>query len=157
MARSTRFSRNHPTLLLIKKRRSTDPTRDLLSKNFEIFTRKHVLKQACKFIKKRLQHSSCKYWEISKNTILKNICARLLLNIFRKRLIRIFFRESPSQKHPEIPFAFKPEPSLNLTPMLYFELRFPIYIINGYDRKANVCSLWTSCHHFERAFIEEIK
>ena len=30
--RSTLFSRNHPTLLLIKKRRSTDATGGLLSK-----------------------------------------------------------------------------------------------------------------------------
>ena len=29
--------------------------------------------------------------------------------------------------------------------MLYFELRLPMFIINGYDRKANACSPWTSC------------
>ena len=45
----------------------------------------------------------------------------------------------------KIPFAFKRELSLNLTPTLYFELRFPIFIINGYDRKAHACSPWTSC------------
>ena len=38
------FSRNHPTLLLIEKRRSTDATGDLLSQHFAIFTRKHVLR-----------------------------------------------------------------------------------------------------------------
>ena len=40
MTRSTLFSRKHPTLLLIKKRRSTDATEGLLSKIFAIFTRK---------------------------------------------------------------------------------------------------------------------
>ena len=35
----------------------------------------------------------------------------------------------------KIPFAFKPDPSLNLTPTLYFELRFPMFIIYSYDRK----------------------
>ena len=45
----------------------------------------------------------------------------------------------------KIPFAFKLEPSLNLTPTHYFELRFPIFIINGYDRKANASRPWTSC------------
>ena len=49
-------------------------------KKFAIFTRKHVLKQACNFIKKKLQRSSCKYWEISEKTILKNIYVHLLLN-----------------------------------------------------------------------------
>ena len=44
----------------------------------------------------------------------------------------------------KIPFAFKPQPSLNLTPTLYFELRFPTLIINGYDREANACNPWTS-------------
>ena len=42
MARSTLFSKNHLTLLLIKKRRSTDATGDLLSKDFAVFTRKHM-------------------------------------------------------------------------------------------------------------------
>ena len=56
-----------------------------------------------------------------------------------------------------MPIALKPEPSLNLTPTLYFELRFtatlyfelgfPIFIINGYDRKANGCSPWISCNN----------
>ena len=44
-----------------------------------------------------------------------------------------------------MPFAFKLEPSLNLIPTLYFGLKFPILIINGYDKKANACSPWTSC------------
>ena len=41
--------------------------------------------------------------------------------------------------------SFKPGSSLNVTPMLYFELRFPMFIIKGYDSKANACSPWTSC------------
>ena len=41
------------------------------------------------------------------------------------------------------PVAFKPEPSFHLTPRLYFELRFSMFIING-------CSLWTSCYFFSK-------
>ena len=40
MTRSTLFSRNHPTMLLIEKRRLTDATGGSLSKNFAILTRK---------------------------------------------------------------------------------------------------------------------
>ena len=43
MMRSALFSRNHHKLLLVKKRRSTDATGGLLSNNFTMFTRKHVL------------------------------------------------------------------------------------------------------------------
>ena len=43
--------------------------------------------------------------------------------------------------------AFKPEHSLYLTPTLYFELRTPMFIINGCDRKASACGPWTSCIH----------
>ena len=42
-------------------------------------------------------------------------------------------------------FAFKLESSLNLIPTLYFGLKFPILIINGYNKKANAWSPWTSC------------
>ena len=42
LTRSTLFGRNHPTLLLIKKRRSSDATGGLLSKNPAIFRRKHM-------------------------------------------------------------------------------------------------------------------
>ena len=42
MTKSTLFSRNRFTLLLIKKRGSTDATGELLSKNFAIFTRKRM-------------------------------------------------------------------------------------------------------------------
>ena len=42
MTRSTLFNRSYPTMLLIKKGRSTDATGDLLSKIFAIFTRKHT-------------------------------------------------------------------------------------------------------------------
>ena len=58
---------------------------------------------------------------------------------------RIAFKTSRLSNITKISFAFKPESSLNLTPTLYFELRFPIFITNGYDRKANACSPWTSC------------
>ena len=139
MTRSTLFGRNRLTLLLIKKRRSTDATGDLLSKNFSIFTRKHVLNQACNFIKKRLQH----------------ICLRLLLKRLQEVMDQDFLSGESHSKTSrlsnitKIPFAFKPEPSLNLTPTLYFELRFPIFIINGYNRKENACSPWTSCFNLK--------
>ena len=58
---------------------------------------------------------------------------------------RIAFKTSRLSNITKISFAFKSESSLNLTPTLYFELRFPIFITNGYDRKANACSPWTSC------------
>ena len=93
----------------------------------------------------------CKYWEISKKAIFKNICVRLLLKRFQEVIDQDFrsgeslskiFRLSNITK---MPFAFKLEPSLNLIPTLYFGLKFPILIINGYDKKANACSPWTSC------------
>ena len=43
MSRSMIFSRNHPTLLLIKKRRLTDATRGFQSKKFVKLTRKTPL------------------------------------------------------------------------------------------------------------------
>ena len=94
---------------------------------------------------------SCKYWEISKKPILKNICVRLLLKRLQEVIDQDFLsgeslsKTSRLSNITKIPFAFKPEPSLNLTPTLYFELRFPIFIINGYDRKVNACSLQASC------------
>ena len=94
---------------------------------------------------------SCKYWEISKNQILKNICVRLLLKILQEVIDQDFLsgeslsKTSRLSNITKIPFAFKPVPSLNLTPTLCFELRFPIFIINCYDRKANACSPWTFC------------
>ena len=48
----------------------------------------------------------------------------------------------------KIPIAFKSEPFLSLIPTLYFESRFPVFIINGYDGKANACGPWTSCFSF---------
>ena len=95
---------------------------------------------------------SCKYWEISKKPILKNICVRLLLKRLQEVIDQDFLsgeslsKTSRLSNITKIPFAFKPEPSLNLIPTLYFEIRFPIIIINGYGRKANVCSPWTSCY-----------
>ena len=109
-----------------------------------------MLKYACNFIKKRLQHSSCKYWEISKKPILKNICVRLPLKRLQEVIDQDFLSEESLSKTSrlsnitKIPFSLKSEPSLNLTPTLYFELRFPIFISNGYDREANACIPWTS-------------
>ena len=79
---STLFSRNHPTLLLFNKRRSTDATGGFLSKKIfvkisrqsqkntcvEVSLNKVGLhRKACTFIKKRspTQMFSCEYWEIS--------------------------------------------------------------------------------------------
>ena len=151
MTRSTLFSRNHPTLLLIKKRRSTDATGGLLSKNFAIFTGKHMCWSLFfNFIEKRLQH---RCFPVNIGKFLKNLFWRTsayacFWRDFRKWLIRTFFLESCFRNHPsitKIPVPFKIEPSLHLTPTLFFELRFPMYIINGYDGKANACSPWTSC------------
>ena len=79
------------------------------------------------------------------------MCFRLLLKRLQKVIDQDFlsgkrlsktFRPSNITK---IPFAFKPEPSLNLSPMLNFKLRFPISIITSYEAKANACSPWNSC------------
>ena len=94
------------------------------------------------------QTFSCKYLEISKKSIWRTSVFACCWRDFRKWLIRTFFLESCFRNHPsitKIPVPFKPEPSLHLTPTLFFELRFPMYIINGYDGKANACSPWTSC------------
>ena len=94
---------------------------------------------------------SCKYWEISKKSILKNICVRLLLKRLQEVIDQDFLSGESLSKTPRLSnitkvlFAFKPDTSLNVTPALYLELRFPIFIINGYLRKANACSPWTSC------------
>ena len=45
MTRSTLLNRNNPTLLFIKRRRSRDATGDLLSQNFAIFRRKHIVEE----------------------------------------------------------------------------------------------------------------
>ena len=123
MTRSTLFSRNHPTLLLIKKRRSTDATGDLLSKNFAIFTRKHVLKYACNFIKMRLQH---RCFPVNIGKFLKNLFWRTSAQAcfwrdFRKWLIMTFFLENRFQKHPDLVILQKYH---SLT--IYFKLRFPM-------------------------------
>ena len=60
---------------------------------------------------------------------------------------RVAFKTILISNITKIPFAFKPEPSLNLTPTLYFELRFPMFIIYSYDRKENAFSPWTSCNN----------
>ena len=90
---------------------------------------------------------SCKYWEISNKPILKNICVRLLLKGLQEVVDQDFLSGKSLSKTSRLSsnITKKPEPSLNLTPTLYIELRFPIFIINGYDRKANACSPWASC------------
>ena len=151
MTRSTLFSRNHPTLLLIKKRRSTDATGGLLSKNFAIFTTKHELKSLFQL-----------YWKETPTKIPVNI-GKFLKNLFsrtssyacfwrdfRKWLITSFFLKRRFQNHPNWVILQKYQSlsnqnPLHLTPTLHFELRFSMFIINGYDRKANACSPWTSC------------
>ena len=161
MTRSTLFSRNHPTLLLIKKRRLTDATGDLLLKKLRnIHKKTHVLKshlnkaadrKTCNFIKKRLQHRCfpVNITKFLKNWFWRTSAYACFWRDFRKWLIRTFFLESRFQNRlsniTKIPVAFKPEPSLNLTSTLYFELRFPMFIINGFDRRANACSPWNSC------------
>ena len=81
MSRSTIFSTNHPTLLLIKKRRLKDATGGFLSKISQYsqentcvevsFKQKNYQKET------QTQMFSCEYWEISKKPILKNTCVRL--------------------------------------------------------------------------------
>ena len=95
---------------------------------------------------------SCKYWEISKKPILKNICVRLLLKRLQEVVDQDFFSGESLSKTSRLSsnitktqFAFKPEPSLTLTTTLCIELRFPIFIINGFNRKENACSPWASC------------
>ena len=86
----------------------------------------------------------CEYWEISKHTYLKNICVPLLLKRFQEVIIWDFFSEKSLSKPSwlsnikKIPVTFKPEPSLNFTPTLYFEPRFPMFTISGFDRKATL-------------------
>ena len=86
----------------------------------------------------------CKYWEISKKAIFKNICVRLLLKRFQEVIDQDFLsgeslsKTSRLSNITKIPFAFKPEPSLNLTPTIYFELRFPIFIITIMTKKQTI-------------------
>ena len=155
MSRSTIFSRNHPTLLLIKKRRLTSATGGFLSKNFAIFTRKDQC-WSLFWMNELLKRDSNTCFPVNigkfpKNLFWTTFAYACFWRDFRKLLIRAFSLENHFQNHPDlvilekIPVGFKPEPSLNLTPTLYFEPRFPMFIINGYDRKANACSPWTSC------------
>ena len=89
------ISRNHPTLSLIKKRRSADAIGVvLLKKSFvkisqysqesnllKLPFKKVAGRNACNFIKKRPRHRSfpVNIGEFLRTPILKNICARLLL------------------------------------------------------------------------------
>ena len=88
---------------------------------------------------------SCKFWENYKKPTLKNIFVRLLLKRLQEMIDQDFlFGESLSKPSRlninKIPVAFTPELSLNLTPTLYFEPGFPMFVINGYV----VCSPWTT-------------
>ena len=118
MTRSTLFSRNHPTLLLIKKRRSTDATGCL--KNFAAFKKfrnihkkTHVLKsllnkvagrKACTFIKKRLQQRCfpVNFGKFIKNLLWRTSSYGCFWRDFRKWLIRTFFLGSRFQNHPDL-------------------------------------------------------
>ena len=141
MIRSTNlFSRNHPTLILVKKRRSTNATGGVL-----ITFRRCFPVNIGKFLRA---------------PILENICVRLLLKWIL--LFRTFFLDSGFQNHPEVVIlqkfqsllnqSFKHNlaymPSLNLTPALSFEPRFLGFVclsLTVTTEKANTCGLWTSC------------
>ena len=100
------------------------------------------------FIEKRLQHRclSVNIGKCLKDLFWGTSPYACFWRDFRKWLIRTFFLKKHFQNHPDqIPVAFKPEYSLHLTPTLYFELRCPMFMINGYDRTANACSPWNSC------------
>ena len=98
---------------------------------------------------------SCEYWEISKNTCSeghqRTVASEETLgsDCFGLSSQKVTFKTILTQNITKMPVAFKPEPSLNLTPTLYFEPKFPMFIINGYGRKANACSPWTSCYKIE--------
>ena len=87
MTRSTLFSRNHPTFLLVKKIRSADVTGSFLSK--KLFKKTPMLKsllnkffhKACNFIKKWFQHRCfpVNIGKVLKPPVLKNNCVRPLL------------------------------------------------------------------------------
>ena len=98
---------------------------------------------------------SCEYWKISKCTCfeehLRTAASKETLGSYCFGLS--FHGQSLSKPSwlrniTKISVAFKPDPSLNLIPTLYFESMFPMFIINGYGRKANACSPKTSCFYF---------
>ena len=118
-------------------------------------------RKVCNFIKKRLQHR-CFPVNIGKflrTPILKNICVRVLLKRLSEVIVKTFLK-SHFQNHLDSVILQKYKwlsnqnfkhnsvhmPSLNLTPTLSFEPRFRMFIINGYDRKANAISPWPSCY-----------
>ena len=117
MTRSTLFSRNHPTLLLIKKRRSTDATGGLLSKNFAIFTGKHICWSLFfNFIEKRLQH---RCFPVNIGKFVKNLFWRTspyacFWRDFRKWLIRTFILKRRFQNHPDFVILQKYQSLSNL-------------------------------------------
>ena len=103
------------------------------------------------FITKRLQYKCflVNIGNILKPPILKNICIQLQENLGSDCLglsfWRVIFKTIWLSNITKIPVVFKPDPSLNLTSMLYFGPRFPMFIINGYDSKASGCSPWSCC------------
>ena len=136
MTRSTNlFNRNHPntlllinlqttkTLFLIKKKKSTGATGGF-------------------YIKKRFQHMFfCEYWEICKNTCFEEHVptasseVTLRSDCLGLSFWRVAFK-TRLRNITKIPATFKPGLSLNLTLTLYFESRFPMITISGYDRKS---------------------
>ena len=79
------YTMNHRDLLgLFKSSHQRSSVKEGVFKNVANFTGKHLcwsLLQACKFIKKRLQHRCfpVKYVKFLRTSILKSICKRLLL------------------------------------------------------------------------------
>ena len=122
MTRSTLFSRNHPTLLLIKKRRSTDATGGLLSKKFAIFTRKQMCWSLFfNFIEIFWNWNLLNFIEIPVNIgkFLKNLFWRTspyacFWRDFRKWLIRTFILKRRFQNHPDFVILQKYQSLSNL-------------------------------------------
>ena len=125
MTRSTLFSRNHPTLFWLRREDRQMPP--------EVF------------YQNILQENTLKsYFEEHLRTVTSAETLRSdWLGLLSGELLS---KPSWLSNIAKIPVAFKPEPSLNLTPTLYFEPRFPMFIINDYDRKTNACNPWTSCY-----------
>ena len=90
---------------------------------------------------------SCEYWESSKNTYfeehLRTSASEVTLgsDCLGLSFWRPLSKPCWLRNITKIPVIFKPELSLNSTPTLCFESRFPMFIINGYDRKSKC--LWS--------------
>ena len=131
----------------------TDANGGLLSKNFAIFTRKHNIHLFFNFIEHRLQHRCfpVNIVKFRKNQFWRTSPYACFWKDFRKWLIRTFFLKRRFQNHPDLVILQKYQSLsnqnslyiLNLT--LYFELRFLIFIIIGYDRKAKFKKKSVNC------------